>query len=137
MSDDPTLKSIDVKLDMFMASQKEVNNTMSKAMEQMASTSAKSDAMQVEINILTKVFSELSNEVKINTNDISNVKTKVAVNETLVKQTQDIKRMFAASVISLFLAYGWSVYDKKPATPQLSQEAITALSELIVKSNKG
>jgi len=136
MKGDPTLKSIDVKLDMFMTSQKEVNSTVAKAIEQMASTSAKSDAMQVEINNQSKIITELSNEVKTNTNAISDEKIKTAVNETLVKQTQDLKRMFAASLISMILAYGWSVYDKKPTTPQLSQEAITALSEMIVKSNK-
>lgn len=137
MKGDPTLKSIDVKLDMFMTSQKEVNRTVAKAIEQMASTSAKSDTMQVEINNQSKIITELSNEVKTNTNAISDEKIKTAVNETLVKQTQDLKKMFAASLISMILAYGWSVYDKKPTAPQLSQEAITALSELIVKSNKG
>lgn len=141
MKDDPknatqSNQETSIRLEMFMDSQVKINENLTSTLNEIKTVLSKSEAMQVEMNNQSKRVSALSHKTEAIANDVSDLKTQVAVNKTLVKQTQDLKRMFAASLISMILAYGWSVYDKKPTSPQLTQEAITALSELIVKSNK-
>ncbi len=136
MKGDPNNQETIIRLEVLFESQLKFNEDVTSTLNEIKTVLSKSEAMQVEMNNQSKRVSALSHKVETISIDVGDIKTQVAVNKTLVKQTQDLKRMFAASLISMILAYGWSVYDKKPVTPQLSQEAITALSELIVKSNK-
>ena len=137
MKGDQNSQETIIRLEVLFESQLKFNEDVTSTLNEIKTVLSKSEAMQVEMNNQSKRVSALSHKVEIISNDVGKLKTQVAVNQTLVKQTQDLKRMFAASLISMILAYGWSVYVKKPSTPQLSPEAITALSELIVKSNKG
>ena len=105
MSDDPTLKSIDVKLTMFMESQKEVNNTVSKAIEHMASTAIKSESMQVEMNGQSERINDLSHKVSGIDKKVHELSEQVVVNKLLVSQTQDLKKMFTKAMVGVFFMF--------------------------------
>jgi len=143
MNGEKSDQETNIRHEVFMASQVKINESQEKFSENVLSTLdeikkvlSRSEAMQVEMNHQSKRVSALSHKTETISNDVGELKTQVAVNKTLVKQTQDLKKIFAGAVISMLLMAGWSIYDKKPPAPQISQEAITALSELIVKSNK-
>jgi len=137
MKGDPTLKTIDTKLEMFMESQKETNRTVSEAIKVMSKAASKSDAMQVEVDGLNRRMD--SSELRMHELEsrVAKTETRTKINKNNADHARDIKLMFASAILVSTLAYGWSLVSDKPVAPQLSPEAVIALSELIVKSNKG
>ena len=67
MSDEPSLRSIDNKLGEFggfMLNQKEINQSLSDAVKEIATAVTKSESMQVELNGLSARLSDQSHELK-------------------------------------------------------------------------
>ena len=105
MSDDPTLKSIDVKLSMFMQSQERVNESVSKAIEHMATSASKSESMQVEMNGQSERINDLSHKVSGIDKKVHELSEQVVVNKLLVSQTQDLKKMFTKAMVGVFFMF--------------------------------
>ena len=105
---DPTLKSIDVKLGMFMESQQRVNESFALAHKDITAALSKSDTQQVEINNLSTLITKLSSkqdkheekfaakheilEVKF-----SKMHEDVAIGKFQASQYQDIKKWIVRS----------------------------------------
>ena len=94
MSGDPTLKSIDTKLDMFMSSQQRVNDSFALAHKDITAALSKSDTQQVEINNISTLTTKLSSKQDAFEHRLSTMHEQVAINRLLVDQTQDLKKCF-------------------------------------------
>ena len=118
MSKEPTLRSIDDKLDMFMESQRDINLIVSKAIEKMTVTASKSEAQQIEINEVSKQITILFTKYDKLNDEYSNLKTTSEINKVLVLETQDLKKMFTRSMIGIFVmfvvAVSSNVFVKEP-----------------------
>lgn len=134
MSGDPTLKSIDTKLDMFMSSQQRVNESFALAHKDITAALSKSDTQQVEINNISILTTKLSSKQDAFEHRLSTMHEQVAINRLLVDQTQDLKKMFLRSMIGVFvmflLSIGSSVY-KAQATATVNAEVATLIAEMI------
>ena len=134
MSGDPTLKSIDTKLDMFMSSQQRVNESFALAHKDITAALSKSDTQQVEINNITSLVAKLSSKQEKLDDRFSTMHEQVAINKILVDQTQDLKKMFLRSMIGVFvmflLSIGSSVY-KAQATATVNAEVAAMIAEII------
>ena len=134
MSGDPTLKSIDTKLDMFMESQQRVNESFALAHKDITAALSKSDTQQVEINNISTLTTKLSSKQDAFEHRLSTMHEQVAINRLLVDQTQDLKKMFLRSMIGVFvmflLSIGSSVY-KTQATATVNAEVAAMIAELI------
>ena len=134
---EPTLRSIDDKLDMFMESQKDINIVVSKAIEKMTATASKSEAQQIEINEVTKQTGLLFAKYDKLNDAYSNLKTTSEINKVLVLETQDLKKMFTRSMIGVFVmfivAVGSNVFVKEPSE---TSEKLDALISVLEKQKK-
>jgi len=136
MSGDPTLKSIDTKLDMFMESQQKVNESFALAHKDITAALSKSDTQQVEINNITTLIAKLSSKQESFEEKLSTVHEQVAINKLLVGQTQDLKNIFVKSMVGVFvmflLSIGSSVYTTT-AKSQANAEVAAMIAEMIKK----
>lgn len=108
MSDEPSLRSIDSKLGevgMFMSNQKEINQSLSDAVREIAKAVTKSESMQVELNGVSARLSDQSHEIKDIEKRVSTNETQLAVNQTIIKQQQEMKSMFTKAFIGLGFAF--------------------------------
>lgn len=145
MSGDPTLKSIDTKLDMFMSSQQRVNESFALAHKDITAALSKSDTQQVEINNLTTVVTKISSkqesqeekfaakheilEVKFST-----MHEDVAISKFQSSQYQDIKKMFVRSMIGVFVMFMFTIgqsFYKTQATATVNAEVAALIAEMI------
>jgi argonaute-like protein implicated in RNA metabolism and viral defense len=133
MSGDPTLRSIDEKLDMFMQSQKDVNAIVSKAIEKMTDTASKADVQQTEINELSKQSGILFSKYDKLNDAYSSLKTTSEINKVLVLETQDLKKMFTRSMIGVFvmfmLAIASNTFVKEPSETNKKLDALISVLE--------
>ena len=131
---DPTLKSIDTKLDMFMASQQKVNESFALAHKDITAALSKSDTQQVEINNITTLVTKLSSKHESFEEKLSTVHEQVAINKLLVGQTQDLKNIFVKSMVGVFIMFllsiGSSVYTTTAKT-QANAEVAAMIAEMI------
>ena len=134
---DPTLRSIDDKLDMFMQSQKDVNTIVSKAIEKMTATASESKAQQVEINEIKNQIVFLSSKYDRLQDSYADLHTTSEVNKILVMETQDLKKMFTRSMIGVFVmfivAVGSNVFMKGPSD---TNKKIDDLISVLEKKDK-
>ena len=133
---DPTLKSIDVKLDMFMLSQQRINESFEQAHKDTTAILSKSDTQQVEINNITTLITKISSKQESLEDKLSTMHEQVAINKILVGQTQDLKKMFLKSMVGVFvmflLSIGSSVYTTTAKT-QANAEVAATIAEMIKK----
>ena len=122
MSDDPTLNKINdnlnglsIVMESFIAAQKVINESNAKTMDKIGESMAKSDAMQIELNGQSQRVTEISHKLTATEGKVVILSEQVAVNKVLVGQTQDLKKMFAKSMVGIFvmflLSIGSSVYS--------------------------
>lgn len=151
MSDEPTLNSINESLNslsnamtsfvsaqnVMNESQKGINETNTRTLEKLGDALSKSESMQVEINGINQKQTEQQHEISFISKEVSAVTTQVAVNKTLVDQTQDLKKMFSKAMIGVFFMFlvslgslVYSTYTKQ----QSNLEVASYLSELIKQS---
>jgi len=145
MSGEPTLSSINENLnglssDMkaFIAAQRVINESNTKTMDKIGESMAKSDAMQIELNGQSQRVTELSHKQSATDSKVVSLSEQVAVNKVLVGQTQDLKKMFAKSMVGIFvmflLSIGSSVYStnaKQVANLDLADQ----LAKILTKKN--
>lgn len=122
------------KLDIFMESQLVVNQTNAETMKAIGVAVAELEKHSVEMKQLVSIVNDSKSDIKKNTDDIAELKL-------VTNFVKDSKWVFRAVILALIIGTGGLVWQlinppKLTSPPQLSQEAITALSELIVKSNK-
>jgi archaellum component FlaC len=138
MSGDPTLKSIDVKLDMFMESQQRVNESFALAHKDITAALSKSDTQQAEINHISASVSKLSSKHENLEEKLSTMHEQVAINKLLVGQTQDLKKIFAKSMVGVFvmflLSIGSSVYTTSVKN-QANAEVAATIAEMIKRKD--
>jgi len=130
---DPTLRSIDDKLDMFMESQKDINIIVSKAIEKMTDTASKADVQQTEINELSKQLGVLFSKYDKLNDSYASLKTTSEINKILVQETQELKKMFTRSMIGVFamfiVAIGSNVFVKEPSETNKKIDALISVLE--------
>ena len=134
MSGDPTLKSIDVKLGMFMESQQRVNESFALAHKDITAALSKSDTQQVEINNITTLVTKISGKQENLEEKLSTMHEQVSINKLLVGQTQDLKNIFLKSMVGVFVMFlimiGSSVYTTTAKT-QANAEVAATIAEMI------
>lgn len=140
MSSEPTLSSIDTKLTMFLESQKAVNESNSKTLDKLSTALAKSEALQVEFNAQSQRVTEISHKMSTMDDKVSNLSEQVAINKILVGQTQDLKNMFAKSMVGIFVMFLLSIgsavygaYAKQESDSQSADQLKTVLAEVLAK----
>jgi hypothetical protein len=130
---DPTLRSIDDKLDMFMESQKDINIIVSKAIEKMTDTASKAEVQQAEINELSRQQAVLFSKYDKLNDSYSSLKTTSEINKVLVLETQDLKKMFTRSMIGVFVmfmvAIGSNAFVKEPSETNKKLDALISVLE--------
>ena len=133
---DPTLRSIDDKLDMFMESQRDINIVVSTAIKDMTATASKAEAQQVEINELSKQQGLLVTKYDKLNDSYSDLKTTSEINKVLVMETQELKKMFTRSMIGVFvmfmIAVSSNVFVKKNDS---TDEKLNALIHALEKKS--
>lgn len=102
---EPTLRSIDDKLGMFMDSQTSINRSVSNAIEKMTDTASKADVQQIEINEISKQLSILFQKYDKVNDKCAVLETTSEVNKVLVKDTQDLKKMLTKSMVGVFIMF--------------------------------
>ena len=101
---------------------------------------ARSEAMQVELNGHTQRMTEMSHKQTVTDDKVVNLSEQVTINKILVDQTQDLKKIFAKSMVGVFFMFlvsvGASVYStnaKQEASAESSDQLQTVLAELLAK----
>ena len=87
----PTLQTIDTKLDMYMASTDKAITAMSEAVQVVSKSQAESKTMQVEINALNANNSQLSNELKETNREIGEMKLSINNNANAASNLENIR----------------------------------------------
>jgi argonaute-like protein implicated in RNA metabolism and viral defense len=130
---DPTLRSIDDKLDMFMESQKDINTIVSKAIEKMTDTASKAEVQQTEINELSRQQGVLFSKYDKLNDSYASLKTTSEINKVLVLETQELKKMFTRSMIGVFVmfmvAIGTNSFTKEPSETNKKLDALITVLE--------
>jgi hypothetical protein len=130
---DPTLRTIDTKLDMFMKSQEGINMIVATAIEKMTDTASKAEVQQVEINEVSKQLGILFSKYDKLNESYSNLKTTSEINKVLVLETQDLKKMFTRSMIGVFVmfmvAIGSNAFVKEPSETNKKLDALISVLE--------
>lgn len=103
------IEGISVQLIAFMKSQEKFNDRITVAIENQAEKSLKSEAMQVEVNTLQKQFYDALANITKNKDEISDLKTQMALTDNLVVKIDKIIDHFTKAIIGIFFLFICSI----------------------------
>jgi len=115
-------------------SQKVTNETNAKTFEKLSDSLAKSESMQVEINGINQKQTEQQCELYNLSKDVSEIDKRGAIDNVLVGQSQDLKKIFIRSMVGVFFMFlmslGTLIYSTATKT-QSNADVIQAIAQMV------
>lgn len=141
---EPSIATVDAKINSFISSQDKHNDTVTSAIEKMADAISNLNTVHTEINHLSEKHSSLEGSIELIRADVKSMNDKVITNSIQADEYKHIKKLFMGFIVATVLGGGFITkmtsdnYDKKDQILQQQAKAMADIAKTIKDNvNKG
>lgn len=141
---EPSIATVDAKINSFISSQDKHNDTVTNAIDKMADAISNLNTVHTEINHLSEKITHCQNNVSSVIDDIKTMNEKVITNSIQTDEYKHIKKLFMGFIVATVLGGGFITkmtsdnYNKKDAIMQEQAKAMAEIAKSIKDNiNKG
>lgn len=133
----PSIATVDEKINSFIKSQDKHNDTVTVAIEKMADAISNLNTVHTEINHLSEKITHCESGISAANRDIKIMNDKVITNSIQADEYKHIKKLFMGFIVAGLLGGGYLTkvttdnYDRKDAIFQEQSKAMTDIAKSI------